>query len=194
MKIAIDLNDVIRDYSDNFLRTYVRYYNHEFDYDEYEQWSYDMQEVLPFKNERAYQNFVYVDYPFEIFGKCDVCTRNLSSDLNTWINGLKDRDDDEPIEIMIVSPMEYGPSINYSYFFISKLGCDIREVYFPTDSRTIWDRCDILITANPKLMESKPEGKKVIKIKTAYNVESQCDYAFSTLNEFLKNNDILSEL
>jgi hypothetical protein len=35
MKIAIDLNDVIRDYSDNFLRVYVTNYNREYDTDEF---------------------------------------------------------------------------------------------------------------------------------------------------------------
>ena len=36
MKIAIDLNDVIRDFSNNFLRYYIERYNHEFDLDDFE--------------------------------------------------------------------------------------------------------------------------------------------------------------
>ena len=189
MKIALDLNDVIRDYSDNFVKVYLMNYNHEFNLDDFELWSNNMQEVLEFKNEKAYQNFTYEDYAFDIFGKCDVCTRNLSVELNKWINSLGDYDLDEPIEVIIVSPMEFGNSINYSYFFISKLGCQIREVYFPMDSMTIWDKCDVLITANPKLIESKPNGKITVKIEKDYNKDYQGDLNFKTLSSFITNEE-----
>ena len=36
MKIALDLNDVIRDYSDNFVKVYLMNYNHEFDLDDFD--------------------------------------------------------------------------------------------------------------------------------------------------------------
>lgn len=194
MKIAIDLNDVIRDFSDNFLRVYVTNYNHEYDTDEFELWSNDMQEVLPFKTKKAYQSFTYEDYAFDIFGKCDVCSRKLSVELNSWVNSLKDFDLDEPIDMMVVSPFEFGESINYSYFFVSKLGCSIREVYFPIDSSTIWDKCDVLITANPKLLDSKPEGKKTIRIEKEYNKDSKYDFTFKSLSEFLTNEDNTNKL
>lgn len=194
MKIAIDLNDVIRDFSDNFLRVYVTNYNHEYDTDEFELWSNDMQEVLPFKTKKAYQSFTYEDYAFDIFGKCDVCSRKLSVELNAWVNSLKDFDLDEPIDMMVVSPFEFGESINYSYFFVSKLGCSIREVYFPVDSSTIWDKCDVLITANPKLLDSKPEGKKTVRIEKEYNKDSKYDFTFKSLSEFLTNEDNTNKL
>lgn len=189
MKIAIDLNDVIRDYSDNFVKTYLMNYNHELDLDDFEIWSNNMQDVLEFKSDRAYQNFTYEDYSFDLFGKCDVCTRNLSVELNKWINSLADYDTTEPIEVMLTSTMEFGNSINYSYFFISKLGCQIREVYFPTDSLTIWDKCDILITANPKLLEEKPDGKFSIKIEKEYNKNNTGDLNFKTLSSFITNEE-----
>ena len=194
MKIALDLNDVIRDHSDNFVKVYLMNYNHEFNLDDFELWSNNMQEVLEFKNEKAYQNFTYEDYAFDIFGKCDVCTRNLSVELNKWINSLGDYDLDEPIEVIIVSPMEFGNSINYSYFFISKLGCQIREVYFPMDSMTIWDKCDVLITANPKLIESKPNGKITVKIEKDYNKDYQGDLNFKTLSNFITNEENTNSL
>ena len=76
-----------------------------------------------------------------------------------------------------------------AYFFLSKIGTKIREVYFPTDSITVWDKCDILITANPELLDAKPEGKTSIKIKTEYNKESSADYSFKDLSTFLTNNE-----
>jgi len=190
MKIAIDLNDVVRDFSNNFLKYYVEGYNHEFDLSEFEFWSNDMSAVFPFKSKASYNNFVYNDFAFELFGKCPVCSRRLESELNDWTEQtLKDIDTDEEIELMFVSPMEYGLSIGNTYFFLSKLGTKIREAYFPTDSATIWNKCDVLITANPNLLEKKPEGKIAIKINTDYNKESNADYSFKDLSEFLKNNE-----
>lgn len=195
MKIAIDLNDVVRDYSNNFIRYYIEGYNHEFDLDDFELWSHYLNNVFPFQSDMAYTNFVYNDFVFELFGKCDVCSRGLDVELNEWTEKtLKNLDTDEKIELMFVSTMEYGNSIGNTYFFLSKLGTKIREVYLPDNSVTIWDKCDILITANPDLIETKPEGKKAIKITTEYNKEVEADYTFNSFSSFLTNKENIKTL
>jgi hypothetical protein len=95
-----------------------------------------------------------------------------------------DIDIDEPIEVLIVSTKEYGLSVASSYFFISKLGVPVREVYFPTDSSKIWDKCDILITANPDLLETKPDDKKTVRIEKDYNKGCAYDATYETLTDF----------
>jgi hypothetical protein len=188
MRIAIDLNDVVRDFSNNFIRYYVEGYNHEYDLSNFELWSNNLSAVLPFKSDKAYNNFVYNDYAFELFGKCGVCSRNLGTELNEWTEKtLKDIDTNEDIEVLFVSPMEYGLSIGNTLFFLSKIGTKVREVYFPKDSMTIWNKCDVLITANPNLLENKPEGKVSIKIKTDYNNEAESDFTYKDLSTFLTN-------
>ena len=195
MKIAIDLNDVVRDFSNNFVKYYIEGYNRNFDLNNFEFWTNDLSALFPFKSVKSYNNFVYNDYAFELFGKCSTTSRGLETDLNTWTEQIiKDLDIDEEIEVLFVSPMEYGLSIGNTYFFISKLGTKIREVYMPIDSSTIWDKCDILITANPYLMEIKPENKISIKINTEYNNECNADYSFHSLSEFLKNKDNTEKL
>lgn len=195
MRIAIDLNDVVRDFSNNFIRYYIEGYNHEFDLEGLEIWSHYLNQVFPFKSDAAYANFVYNDFAFELYGKCGVCSRNLEAELNNFTEKtIKDIDSEEEIEVIFVSPMEYGNSIGNTYFFLSKLGTKVREVYLPKDSSTIWDKCDILITANPDLIGLKPEGKKVIKINTEYNKESEADYSFNSLSSFLTNNENLKSL
>ena len=69
------------------------------------------------------------------------------------------------------------------------MGTKIREIYLPTDSLTIWDKCDVLITANPKLLDNKPEGKVSIKIITEYNKENESNLSFYSLNDFLNNEE-----
>lgn len=195
MKIAIDLNDVVRDFTYNFLLYYVKGYNHQFDPENFIETTNDMELALPFKTTRAYQKFVYEDYPFELFGKCPTCAKKLTEQLNKWTEQtLKDVDTDEPIEVMFVSTMEYGASIGNTYFFLSKLGTKIREIYLPQDSSTIWDRCDVLITANPKLLNSKPENKVTIKINKDYNAECQADYSYETFSLFLTDEGIIEKL
>lgn len=195
MKIAIDLNDVVRDYSNNFVRYYIEGYDHEFDLSEFEFWSNDMSIVFPFKSKQSYYNFVYNDFAFELYGKCGTCTKNISSELNDWTEKtIKELDIDEDIEVMFVSSMEYGLSIGNTYFFLSKLGTKIREAYFPTDSLTIWDKCDVLITANPKLLDAKPDGKISVKIKADYNKENSADYEFKDLSTLISNETFLEDL
>ena len=194
MKIAIDLNDVIRDYSNNFISTYLNYFNSEFDTTDFEMWTNDMESLLTFKTERAYQKFVYEDYTYELFCKCGTCTKKLAVELKEWIKSLKDYDLNEPIEVMFVSTMEYGASLSYSLVFVGNLGCNIREVYFPVDSQTIWNKCDVLITANPNLLNTKPENKTTIKILTEYNKDSVADYEFRKLSDFINNKENLDKI
>jgi hypothetical protein len=198
MKIAIDLNDVVRDFSNNFVKYYLEGYDHTFDLTDFEFWSHDLSIVFPFKSDASYYNFIYNNYAFELFGKCGVCSRKLETELNEWTEKrLKDIDTDETIEVMFVSTKEYGLSIGNTYFFLSKLGTKIREVYFPTDSNEIWNKCDVLITANPELLNNKPEDKISIKIDMDYNKESKADYEYDSLSTFLitENNieDIIDE-
>ena len=60
MKIAIDLNDVVRDFTYNFLMYYVKGYNHQYDPDDFNESTNDMELALPFKTTRAYEKFVYL--------------------------------------------------------------------------------------------------------------------------------------
>ena len=195
MRIAIDLNDVVRDYSNNFVKYYIERYNRNFDLNNFEFWTNNYMALFPFKSDRSYNNFVYNEYAFELFGKCPTTTRGLEQDLNIWTEQIiKDLDIDENIDILFVSPMEYGASICNTYFFLSKLGTKIREIFLPIDSSLIWEKCDVLITANPNLNESKPAEKIVIKIKSEYNKESKSDLMFNTLSEFIKNKENTEKL
>ena len=195
MKIAIDINDVVRDFSNNFVRYYIEGYDHEYDLGDFEFWTNNMDELFPFKSRQAYFNFVYNDYAFELYGKCGTVSQNVGRDLNDWTETtVKEIDTDEDIELMWVSPMEYGLSIGNTYYFLSKIGTKIREVYFPTDSSDIWNKCDVLITANPKLLASKPEGKISIKIKAEYNKEYEADYTYKDLSSFVTKKECLEEL
>ena len=184
MVIAIDLNDVIRAYTRNFAKVYQKEYNRAFDESELEITTNDLSEIFPFDSKEEYKRFTYQDYPYELYGKCETVNKTTSTFLNKWLEDIKNFDIDEEVEVMIVSPMEYGLTIQSTYFFLSKIGCRVRNVYFPTDSSTIWNKCDVLITANPRLLENKPEDKKTIKIVTDYNKENTADFTYDNVVDF----------
>ena len=98
-------------------------------------------------------------------------------------------DDEDVPEIVLVSPFEANLTIQATLTFLSTFPSRVREIYFPVDSQTVWDRCDILITANPIYLNNVPEGKYVIKINKPYNKECEAKYAFDSMLELIKDKD-----
>ena len=101
---------------------------------------------------------------------------------------------DEDIEVMFVSPMECDLTIQSTYSFLAKIGSRVREVYFPVDSSTVWDKCDVLITANPRFFSNKKEGKKIIKINKEYNKECVSDLEYDSLLDAIHDNEFIDKL
>jgi hypothetical protein len=120
----------------------------------------------------------------------------LSANFELWQQTtLRNFDEDKLPNLMIVSPFEMTTSIQATLEFLSKRMFRVREIYFPIDSMTIWDRCDILITANPTLLENKPEGKISFKINTPYNKDVKGDYEFNSMMEVIQDtNDTLVKI
>ena len=195
MTIGIDLNDVLRNFTMNFAKYYKQGYDHSFDYDEFEMWTNNIQALFPFKTNGAYEKFVYEDYAYELYGACPTCEPQLSAYFNDWVTNIVPNIDVEtPIDLIIVSPFEYGLTIASTYFFLSKIGCRVRKVLFPSDSSDIWNVCDALITANPDLLASKPEGKISIKIDADYNIESESDFRFESMRKFVENEENTNQI
>ena len=186
MKIAIDINDVLRDFTTQFKNYYIKGIDPSFEIEDKDINSFDLSEVFPFKDKNAYHMFRYIDYAFELYGRAEAMDKMLPYRFNDWTQKtLRNLDKENIPEIMLVSPFEIGKSIQSTYSFLSKISSSVREVYFPIDSYTIWDRCDILITANPNLIENVPEGKIVIKIDTPYNKSVECKYSFKSLMDVI---------
>ena len=53
-----------------------------------------------------------------------------------------------------------------------------------------WDGVDVLITANPKALESKPENKVSVKINTSYNDSNSSDFTLDSILEFIKDEEL----
>lgn len=194
MKIAFTLDDVIRNKTKQILKIYNKYVDPDFDTEAVELTTNNYQDILGFESKQEYQKFLYDDYAFEIFAEADPVEKMLDKKLNLWLLSLADEEVDEPIEVILTNPFEFNASIGFTHFFLSKIATRIRETFFPLDSSTIWDRCDVLVTAEPKLIKEKPEGKVVIKIETDYNKDLDADYTYKSLSDMLEDGELITKL
>lgn len=194
MKICFTLDDVIRAKTQQVGKMYKKYENPDIDLSAIDFSNQNLSEALGFDNIAEYRKFMYEDYPFEIFAEAPVTERMVDKKLNLWHIEIAHADYPENVELMLANPREFNASIGYTYFFLSQIATRIREVFFPLDYVEIWDRCDVLVTADPYLIDAKPEGKVVIKIETDYNKENEADYTYESLSKFLDDKEIITKL
>lgn len=192
MRICITLDDVLRAKTEQICKIYKKKVNPEIELEKLDLSNDNLQEVLGFKNKEEYNKFLYEDYSFEVFAEASTCEKTIDKQLNLWHIDLSGEHDD--VELILSNPFEFNQSIGYTYFFLSKIATRIREVNFPSDSSKIWDLCDVLITANNKLLNEKPDGKKSIKISTDYNKDTESDFTYNGLSEFLNDKEIINKL
>jgi hypothetical protein len=48
----------------------------------------------------------------------------------------------------------------------------------------MWSKFDVIVTANPDLLECKPKNKISIKVESSYNTDSVSDYTINNLEGF----------
>ena len=193
-KLCITLDDVLRAKTKQFGKIYKRAIDPDIDLDSLDLSTNNLATVFNM-TAAEYNKFLYEDYAFEIFAEAPAAEKMLDKNLNLWHIRLNNgRDEDEHVELLLANAKEFNASIGFTYFFLSQMGTRIRETYFPTDSLKIWDKCDALITADPLLLNNKPEGKVSVKIKMPYNQDCEADYEYETLAEVLKDEDFIEKV
>jgi hypothetical protein len=193
MRIAIEINGVLRDTLTKIQQEYEKWYLNENwkelklieDDPEIERkvisdvTSLELSNHLAFKNQDEIYDFLYKEHTMEIFGHAASVEYNGMNDLNDFYVDMRDNHD-----ILIVSD-EMGKSKPASLFFLAKFGCLVEQVkfYSETTINSLWDSIDILLTANSNLLLNHPDGKIVIKYNTTYNSDIKTEYSISTLKE-----------
>ena len=191
MRICITLDDVIRAKTKQFGKMMVKSFKISSEsLSNMEITTNDLCEAFGFESRGEYNKFLYEDYPFEIFAEAPVMERMLDKNLNLWMLGILNEDGWEGTEFILANPYEFNTSIGFTCFFLSQIATRVREFYFPADSSKIWDRCDVLITADPKLLSEKPEGKTSIRIDAPYNKDCACDYSYESLSKLIEDDKI----
>lgn len=209
--IAISLNEVLRDFISQFEYTYDKYFpSNNFDEEgnriglnlkDNPVKSFNLIEHFPFEDgvdsSNVYSSgidklnsFLYREAALNIFGHADQLHPNVFAQLNNFIIELND---EEKHTVEIVS-REAINSIPSTFFFLSKTLCRVEKIRFVTKHENEWDGVDVLITANPKALQSKPEGKISVKIRASYNENISADYELDNIMEFMLNEDLRAKI
>lgn len=190
MRIAIELNGVLRDTLKKIQEQYEKWYIENPFKEEEEESDFEykvisdlttlnIKEHLSFKDENDLYDFLYKEHTMEIFGHAGSVEVSSMMEFNDFYLDVRDEHD-----IMIVSD-EIGKSKPASLFFISKFGCLVETVKFYSEStiNSMWDSIDVLLTANPKLLLDHPQSKIVIKYNTSYNEDVEVEHSITSLKE-----------
>lgn len=195
MKIGIELNNVVRDINKQIIKYYKKDIDKSFDDENVNYNVLNIIDTLNFKNKKDKFEFMYVDYPFEVFGCAATMHRNLSVAINSWIVDLNNKEDDD-YEVKLFSLKEEGLSIQSTYYFLSKIGCRVREMLFPKDGKNMWEKCDVIITTNERIVYNKPEGKVVVLINTSDNnlLQNSADLNYNSLMDIITDDKFFNKV
>ena len=189
MRIAIEINGVLRNTIGKIEQTYQKFLIDKTDGIENEEsFKYEMtlpvtsltlQEHFKFQNDEELYSFLYEEFPMEIFGHSQSTEYSSFNDLNDIYVNLRDNHD-----LIIVSD-EMGKSKPASLFFLSKFGCQLEKVKFYSNLtiNSMWNEIDVLLTSNPALLLEHPEDKILIKYHTDYNKQIDTKYSITELKE-----------
>lgn len=189
MRIGIEINGVLRDTIGKLEQVYQKYFIDKWEGFEEQEFKYEMtlpvtslnlREHFTFKDDEEFFSFLYEENAMEIFGHAGSTETFTFNDFNNLYLDLRSDND-----IVIVSD-EIGKSKPATLFFLSKFGCLTEEVKFYSNStiNSMWDRIDVLLTANPDLLLNHPENVRVIKFSTKYNENIEYVESINSLKEF----------
>jgi FMN phosphatase YigB (HAD superfamily) len=186
MRLAIDIDGVLRDTFLKIEQLYQKYFideleivDDEFVYEiktPYD--TSDYQNHFMFKNEEEYISFLYEEFAMQIFGHSPSSEMSTFHILNETYNKYKDK-----VDFVLISK-QVGKTKPATLFFVSKFGCEIDKVVFYNNLNKdkIWDEFDVLLTANPDLLK-EDKNKTTIKFETTYNLTNNNELVITSIKE-----------
>lgn len=139
--------------------------------------TFDLLNHYHFETRDKFEEFLE-EYSFEIFGMSSAFPRSMDA-----VNRLQTFGEQTGLFDTILFSKDKRSSRISTYHFLAKAGCKAGCLRFVEEHVSKWDYCDVLIDDCPYVFESKPEGKTSIKINRDYNIYSEADYSFNSLQE-----------
>ena len=196
LTIGVELNHVVRNINKQILKCYAKEFDPSMDWDELDDKVDVFDKYCKFKSKYEKNNFLYIDYPFEIFGSSNTAEKKLAVKITNWLSEITNIED-EDIRIIFYSLNEDAITIQSSFFFLSKIGARVGKVIFPKKLEEVWDECDVVITARNEFFEREiPEGKKIVLINREFNSENK-DKAFlnyDNLSDVISDNEFFNKV
>lgn len=196
LTIGVELNHVVRNINKQILKYYAKEFDPSMDWDELDDRVDVFDKYCIFESKYQKNNFIYIDYPYEIFGCANTVEKKLAVKITNWLSEISNIED-EDIRIIFFSLNEDALTIQSSFFFLSKIGSRVRKVVFPKTVLEVWDECDVVITANNQFFEEeKPGYGKIVLINREFNNKNK-DKAFlnyDNLSEVIEDNNFFKKL
>jgi hypothetical protein len=195
LTIGVELNHVVRNVNKQLLKYYQKEFDPSLEIEDLDDRVDVISKYMKFKSKKQKYDFIYIDYPYEIFGCAGTSENKLAVKITNWLVNISNIEE-EDIRIVFYSLNEDALTIQSTFFFLSKIGARVRKVFFPKNVKEVWEECDVVITANNQLFEEEiPEGKKVVLIDREFNKENQ-EKAFlhyGNLSEVIDDNNFLKQ-
>lgn len=195
VRIGIELNGVLRNVNYQMCKYYAKDIDPLFTFDKKDIDNLNMRDTLKFNSKKEFNEFVYVNYPYEIFGCANAMQRGLQAQFTNWLAKLPDFEK-EKFDVGTYSLNEEALTIQSTYFFLSKFGSRVRTMYFPESTEELWEKFDVIITCDPDVIRSTPKGKRVIIIRRDNNkrYEKNAFACYDTMKELLGDTKLLDKL
>jgi len=175
MEIYISIDGVIR----NTIQKFDYHYNDAFladdvQFEEGNNFEYGITEPIQnnnlldsynFQSKEEFENFLFIEYPIEIFGHAGLSYSTTFTDLHKIIF------DNPNNNFTLIGLDELGKARPATLFFLSKNGFLGNNIKFikSDDINEMWSKCDMWITDNKNIIDLCPENKIVYKFNTTYN-------------------------
>ena len=194
--IGVELNHVVRNINKQIIKYYAKEYALDVDLDDIDDREDVLKTFAKFDSKYERNNFLFIDYPYEIFGCANTMEKKLAVKITNWLTDISNIED-EDIRIIFYSMNEEAITIQSTFFFLSKIGTRVRKVVFPKSIEEVWEECDVVITARDEFFEKEiPEGKKVVLINRPFNKDCK-DKAFlnyDNLTEIITDEEFFNKL
>jgi hypothetical protein len=196
IRLAIDINDTYRGLTKQFALQYYKI-NPSVNPDNLEYTEEDFYSPFPFNSRTEFNRFRLEDYHYEIYAMAKTVERNTQAFFNIWLNKLSEYDyvyGYNGFDLSFICPDEHNLAIQSTLFFLSKTASRVRTIKFPLSTAETYESADVVLSANPVLLKAAPEGKITVKITTDYNKSVKADYTYSSLNEFINDEETYTKL
>ena len=194
--IGVELNHVVRNINKQIIKYYAKEYAPDVDPDDIDDREDVLKTFAKFDSKYERNNFIFIDYPYEIFGCANTMEKKLAVKITNWLTDISNIED-EDIRIIFYSMNEEAITIQSTFFFLSKIATRVRKVIFPKSIEEVWEECDVVITARDEFFEKEiPEGKKVVLINRPFNKDCK-DKAFlnyDNLSEIITDEEFFNKL
>ena len=191
MKFAFDTDEVLRDTLGKTKATYEKFFMEDYVYEEGEEefkyeiiepiTSYDFSKHFKFPTDTDYINFMYLDFPMNICGHAPSISANTFNTLSEIQKNVLSKKD--KLSIIGKAIAKQKPA---SLFFYSKYGLETDQILFYNKKtiKNMWSKFDVIVSANPELLDLKPKNKISVKVLTPYNQINDSNYSIESLEGF----------